>query len=163
MVLMKLFAGQQGRETQRTDLQTWSGGRKERVRCMERVTWKLTLPYVKQTANGNLLCVSGNSNRALYQPRGVGWPGRWKGGSKGGEAWHAAVHGITKNRTRLSDLNQVNYLIHYSSISLFSGSNPALHPLGPCSINIPSLSFLFILFFSIYSFFVVCEHALSLL
>ena len=35
----------------------------ERVRCMERVTWKLTLPYVKQIANGNLLYGSGNSNR----------------------------------------------------------------------------------------------------
>ena len=34
-----------------------------RVRCMERVTWKLTLPYVKGRANGNLLCGSGNSNR----------------------------------------------------------------------------------------------------
>ena len=31
------------------------GREKEKVRCMERVTWKLTLPYVKQTANGNLL------------------------------------------------------------------------------------------------------------
>jgi len=28
-----------------------------------RVTWKLTLPSVKQIANGNLLCDSGNSNR----------------------------------------------------------------------------------------------------
>ena len=37
-------------------------GRKERVRCMERVTWKLTLPYVKQIANGNLLYDSENSN-----------------------------------------------------------------------------------------------------
>ena len=37
---------------------------KERVRCMERVTWKLTLPYVKQIANGNLLYGSGNSNRS---------------------------------------------------------------------------------------------------
>ena len=35
----------------------------ERVRCMERVTWKLTLPYVKQIANGNFLYGSGNSNR----------------------------------------------------------------------------------------------------
>ena len=35
----------------------------ERVRCMERVTWKLTLPYVKQITNRNLLYVSGNSNR----------------------------------------------------------------------------------------------------
>ena len=35
----------------------------ERVRCMERVTWKLTSPYIKETANGNLLYGSGNSNR----------------------------------------------------------------------------------------------------
>ena len=35
----------------------------ERVRCMERVTGKLTLPYVKLIANGNLLYGSGNSNR----------------------------------------------------------------------------------------------------
>ena len=26
------------------------GREKEKVRCMERVTWKLTLPYVKQIA-----------------------------------------------------------------------------------------------------------------
>ena len=31
------------------------GRGEERVRCMERVTWKLTSPYVKQIANGNLL------------------------------------------------------------------------------------------------------------
>ena len=35
----------------------------ERVRCMDRVTGKLTLPYVKSIANGNLLYGSGNSNR----------------------------------------------------------------------------------------------------
>ena len=29
---------------------------------MERVTWKLTIPYVKHTASGDLLCDSGNSN-----------------------------------------------------------------------------------------------------
>ena len=40
------------------------GRGEERVRCMERVTWKLTLPYVKQIANGNLLYGSGNSNRS---------------------------------------------------------------------------------------------------
>ena len=31
------------------------GRGEERVRCMERVTWKLILPYVKQMAKGNLL------------------------------------------------------------------------------------------------------------
>ena len=39
------------------------GRAEERARCMERVTWKLTLPYVKEAANGNLLYGSGNSNR----------------------------------------------------------------------------------------------------
>ena len=39
------------------------GRGEERVSCMERVTWKLTLPYVKSIANGNLPYVSGNSNR----------------------------------------------------------------------------------------------------
>ena len=39
------------------------GRGEERVRCMERVTSKLTLPYVKQIDNGNLLNASGNSDR----------------------------------------------------------------------------------------------------
>ena len=55
------------------------GRGEERVRCMERIRWKLTLPCVKWIANGNLLYGSGNSNRALYQPRGVGWGGKWEG------------------------------------------------------------------------------------
>ena len=46
------------------------GRGEERVRCMERVTWKLTLLYVKYTVTGNFLYGSGNK---LYQPRGVGW------------------------------------------------------------------------------------------
>ena len=59
------------------------GRGEERVSCMGRVTWKCTLPLVKQTANGNSLCGSGNSNRGSVSPRGVGWGGRWEGGSKG--------------------------------------------------------------------------------
>ena len=39
------------------------GRGKDRMRSMERLTWKLTLPYVKYIANGNLLYGSGNSNR----------------------------------------------------------------------------------------------------
>ena len=33
--------------TERTDIWTWEEGRRERVRCMERVMWKFTVPYVK--------------------------------------------------------------------------------------------------------------------
>ena len=62
MVLKNLLTGQQWRNRHKNRL-TDMGTGEERVRCMERVTWKLTLPYVKQIANGNLLYGSGNSNR----------------------------------------------------------------------------------------------------
>ena len=39
------------------------GRGEERVRCVERVTWKLTLPCVKQIADGNLPYDTGNSNK----------------------------------------------------------------------------------------------------
>ena len=42
-------------EKQRENRFTDVGRGEERLRCMERVTWKLTLPYVKYIANGNLL------------------------------------------------------------------------------------------------------------
>ena len=50
------------KQTWSTDLWTW-GGREDRVWCIERVTWKLTLAYIKWRPNGNLLYVSGNSKR----------------------------------------------------------------------------------------------------
>ena len=61
MVLMNLFIGQQWRNRENRLIDMGRG--EERVRCMERVTWKLILPYVKQKANRNLLYGSGNSNR----------------------------------------------------------------------------------------------------
>ena len=59
------------------------GRGEERVRCVERVAWKLTLPYAKQITNGNLLYGSGNSNRGSVSTQRVGWGWRWEGGSKG--------------------------------------------------------------------------------
>ena len=55
----------------------------ERVKCMERVTWILTLPYVKYIANGVCSMAQETQTVTLYQPRGVEWEGRWEGGSKG--------------------------------------------------------------------------------
>ena len=46
MVLKNLFSGQQGRNRLENRLMDMGRG-EERVRCMERVTWKLTLPYAK--------------------------------------------------------------------------------------------------------------------
>ena len=63
MVVMNLFARQQWRNRHRDRLMDTRRG-DERVRGMERVTRKLTLSYVKQIANGNLLYGSGNSNRS---------------------------------------------------------------------------------------------------
>ena len=55
------------------------GRGKERVRCVERVAWKLTLPYVKKIANRNLLYGSGNSNRDSVSTKRGGM-GREMGG-----------------------------------------------------------------------------------
>ena len=62
MVLINVFEEQQWRNRHRE--QTYRGkGRRETVRCMERVTWKLIIPCAKYIGNGNLLYDSGNSNR----------------------------------------------------------------------------------------------------
>ena len=56
MVLMNLFSRQQWRNRHREQICGHGReGRIERVRCMERITWKFTIPYVKQIANGNFV------------------------------------------------------------------------------------------------------------
>ena len=45
IALIKLFAGKQWRHRHRVETYGHKVG--ERERCMERVTWKLILPYVK--------------------------------------------------------------------------------------------------------------------
>ena len=62
MVLKNLFAAQQWRNRLENRLMDMGRG-EERVSCMERVTWKLILPCVKEIVNGHSLCGSGNSNR----------------------------------------------------------------------------------------------------
>ena len=71
IILKNYFQGNNGEADIDNRLMDMGRG-EEMVRCMERVTWKLTFPYVKQIANGNLLYGSGNSTGALYQPREVG-------------------------------------------------------------------------------------------
>ena len=53
------------------------GRGEETERCMERVTWKLTLPYVKYMADGNLLYGSGNSTGLCINLEG--WDGEGDG------------------------------------------------------------------------------------
>ena len=62
MVLKNLFTGSNGESGIENRLMDMGRG-EVRVRYMERGTLKLTLPYVKQTVNSNLLYGSGNSNR----------------------------------------------------------------------------------------------------
>ena len=61
------------------------GRGEERVRCMERVTWKLTLPYVKLIANKNLLYGSGNLNRVSINLDGWDGEGDERELQKGGD------------------------------------------------------------------------------
>ena len=44
---------------------------------------EIYITVCKIIANGNLLYGSRNSYRDSFQPKEVGWGGRWKGGSKG--------------------------------------------------------------------------------
>ena len=59
------------------------GRGEERVRCREGVTWKLILPYVKGEPRRIYRMTLETQTGALYQPSGVGWGGKWEGGSKG--------------------------------------------------------------------------------
>ena len=63
MVLKRIYLQGNNGETDIENRLMDTGRGEERVRCMARVTWKLTLPYVKLIANRNLLYGSGNSNR----------------------------------------------------------------------------------------------------
>ena len=78
MVLKNLFAGQNG-ETDIESRLMYMGRGEERMRCMERVTWKLTL----RSPMGICCMAQETQTGALYQPRRMGWGRRWEGGSKG--------------------------------------------------------------------------------
>ena len=52
---------------------------------MERETWKLTLLYVKQIANGNVLYGSGNSNGLCINLEGWDGEGDGREFQKGGD------------------------------------------------------------------------------
>ena len=59
------------------------GRGEERVRGIERITGKLTLPYATQITNGNLLYGSRNSNRGSVSTQRGEMRGRWEALSKG--------------------------------------------------------------------------------
>ena len=79
MILKNLFTVQHGETDIENRLMDMGRG-EDRVRGMERITWKLTLLHVKWIANGNLLNL-----RKLKLPLCVrgGVAGRWGGVSKG--------------------------------------------------------------------------------
>ena len=56
-----------------------------RVRYMERITWKLILPYENREPIGICCMAQESQTGALCQPRGVRWGGRWEKDSKGGD------------------------------------------------------------------------------
>ena len=84
MVPKNLFTGQQWRN--RYTEQTYGPGKRGGDgESMERVTWKLILSYVKQIANGNLLCGSGKSNRGSINQEEWNGEGNGREFQKGGD------------------------------------------------------------------------------
>ena len=84
MVLKNLLKGSNGETVIENKIMNMGRG-EESMRCMERVTWKLILSYVKQIANGNLLYGQETQTGALYQLRGVGWAEDGREVQKGGD------------------------------------------------------------------------------
>ena len=81
MVLKNLLTEQQWRNRHREQTYGLGGGEGEMYGKSKMETYITICKIVD--SHRNLLYVSGNSKGALYQPRGVGWGGRWKGVSKG--------------------------------------------------------------------------------
>ena len=83
-VLKNLFTGQQWRKNIENRLMDTGRG-EERGRCMERVTWKLTLPYVNRQPTGICCMAQETQTGALYHPRGVDGEGDGREVQKGGD------------------------------------------------------------------------------
>ena len=81
MVLKNLFTGQQWRNRHR-EQNYGHGERGGEGEMYGKSNMETYITICKIDSQRELLYGSGNSNRALYQPRGVGWGGRWEGGSK---------------------------------------------------------------------------------
>ena len=81
MVLNDLFTGPHGETDIENRLRTGEEGRRGWV--VWRVTRKVALPYVKREQTGICCKAQETWTGALYQTIGVGWGGRWEGGSKG--------------------------------------------------------------------------------
>ena len=71
----------------------------------------------KIDANRNLLYASGNSNRDLCQPGGVGWGGRWEWGS--GKMGYMYSYGCFMLRFKGKQQNSVKQLSFNKNINKF--------------------------------------------
>ena len=81
MVLKNLFTGQHWRNRHRE--QTYGHGERGGEGEMYGKSNMETYITICKIVNRNLLLAQETQTGALYQPREVGWGGRWEGGSKG--------------------------------------------------------------------------------
>jgi len=82
MVLKNLFTGQQWRNRHRKS--TYGHGeRGGEVEMYGKSNMETYINICKIDSQQEFAVWLRNSNKTLYQPRGVGWGGRWEGGSKG--------------------------------------------------------------------------------
>ena len=87
MVLKNLFTGQQWRNRHRKS--TYGHGeRGGEVEMYGKSNMETYINICKIDSQQEFAVWLKNSNKTLYQPRGVGWGGRWEGGSKGRGCMH---------------------------------------------------------------------------
>ena len=92
-------------------------------------SWKLTLPYVKQIANGNLLYDSGNSNQGSVTPQRGGM-GREVGGRFKREGTQVYLWLIHADVWQKSTHTQINKLYLKKDVVCFIQYNTNINPSG---------------------------------
>ena len=75
--------GSNGETDTENRLTDTGGGEEGEAEMYGGVTGTLPLPYVNREPAGNCWMAQETQTGALHQPRGIGWGGRWEGGSRG--------------------------------------------------------------------------------
>ena len=92
MVLKNLFTGQQWRNRHRK--QTYGQGERggEGEMYGKRNTETYIIIHILDSQREFAVCLRKPKSGALYQPRGVGWGGRWEGASKGRGCMYTSIN-----------------------------------------------------------------------
>ena len=114
---------------------------------MERVTWKTYITICKIDSQWEFAVWLRELKQRLYQPRGVGWRGRWEGGSRGrGYMYTYGWFMLRFDRKQQNSVNQLSFKKYFfkKKLKIQSLSNDFMKLLLIHNINIRKWVLIFI-------------------